>query len=92
MIGKDNKLLPPSGEQTEEIRRELLKLRKELRERISREEFNHSWLSEALDCIFMTSQVDVATFHRFWIRPLLAAGLTPEKAITCVVDSYFLPN
>ena len=81
----DKGLFSPSDERMEE-------LHKELRERISREELNYSWRLEALDEIFTVSQIDSKTFHRFWIRPLLAAGLSLEAAIAQVVDSYFQPN
>jgi hypothetical protein len=67
-------------------------LRKELRERILREELQYSWQLEALDRIAVASQVDPATFHQYWIQPLLAAGLTPEAAVARIADSCFQPN
>jgi hypothetical protein len=67
-------------------------LRRELRERISREELEYSWQLEALDRIFAASQVDPATFHHIWIQPLLAAGLSLEAAVARIVDSCFHPN
>jgi len=82
----DNKnLFSASDEQVEE-------LRKELRERISCEEFNSFEQLDALEEIVKYSHVDSATLHRLWIRPLLAAGLSLQVAIARVVDSYCQPN
>jgi hypothetical protein len=67
-------------------------LRKELRERILREELQYSWQLEALDRITVASQVDPATFYQYWIQPLLAAGLSLEAAIARIADSCFHPN
>ena len=67
-------------------------LRKELRERILREELQYSWQLEALDRITVASQVDPVTFHQYWIQPLLAAGLSLEAAIARIADSCFQPN
>lgn len=85
MIDNDNALFSPSTERMEE-------LREKLRERISREELDYSWRLEALDEIFTSARLDSSTFHRLWIRPLLAAGLSLEVAIIHVVDSFFMPN
>jgi hypothetical protein len=74
-----------SDEQMEE-------LRKELRERISCEEFNAFERLDTLEEIVKYSGVDSAIFHRLWIRPLLAAGLSLQVAIARVVDSYCQPN
>lgn len=84
-IDNDSALFSPGTERMEQ-------LRKELRERISREELDYSWRLEALDEIFTAAKLDSTTFHRLWIRPLLAAGLSLEVAIAHVVDSYFMPN
>jgi len=84
-IDNDKELCSLSNERIEE-------LRKELQARISREELNYSWQLEALDEIFTVSKIDSKTFQRFWIRPLLAAGLSPEAALAHVIDSYFQPN
>jgi len=81
----DRELISLFNEQMQE-------LRKELRERISNAEPEESWPSEVLDCIFTILQLDPATFHRIWMQPLLAAGLSREVAIACIADSYFLPN
>ena len=78
-------ILSPSNQQMEE-------LRKELRERISQKELEDSWQLEALDHILEITHVDPSTFRRFWIQPLLAAGLSFEVAVARVVDSYFQPN
>lgn len=84
-IDKDGEIISLSSKQMEQ-------LRKELRERISREELDHSWQLEALDRLFTASQTNPAAFHRTWIQPLLAAGLSLEAAITHIVASYFQPN
>jgi hypothetical protein len=85
MIDKDKDLVSLGTAQMEELRREL-------RERIAREELEYSWQLEALDRIFVASRVDPATFHRVWIQPLLAAGLSVEAAVARIVDSCFQPN
>jgi len=84
-IDKDERVVLASDER-------MLELRKELRERMSREELNYSWRLEALDEIFTASRIDSKAFHLFWIQPLLAAGLSLEAAVAHVVDSYFRPN
>jgi hypothetical protein len=81
----EKRVFTPSDEQMEE-------LRKELRERISREELNYSRRLEALEQVLRFSRVDSATFHRLWIRPLLAADLGFQVAIASVIDSYLQPN
>ena len=67
-------------------------LRKELRVRISREKLGHALQLEALDRIFTVSQTNPTAFHRIWIQPLLAAGLSLEAAIGHIFASYFQPN
>jgi len=84
-IDNDKELCSLSDERIEE-------LRKELQARISREELNYSWQLEALDEIFTVSKIDSKAFHRFWIQPLMVAGLSLEAAIAHVIDSYFQPN
>jgi len=74
-----------SSEQLEELRKELLG-------RISLEELEYSWGLEALDRIFSVSQVDPVTFDQFWLKPLLAAGLSRKVAIACIADSCLWPN
>jgi hypothetical protein len=69
--------------------KEMDELRQEVREQ-AREE--RSRRLEALDRILATAQANPTTFRRFWIQPLLAAGLSFEVAVARVVDSYFQPN
>ena len=71
------------------INKQMDELRKEVREQ-AREE--RSRRLEALDRILATAQANPATFRRFWIQPLLAAGLSFEAAVARLVDSYFQPN
>lgn len=82
---KDQDVLWPTQEHME-------KLRKELDEKIVREEFEYSWRLEALNRIISVLQVDPVTFHRLWIQPLLAAGVSLDVTIACVAQSIFLPN
>ena len=82
---KDEDIISLSSKQMEQLRREL-------RDHISREELGHAWQLEALDRIFMVSQLNPASFYRLWIQPLLAAGLGLEEAIAHIVASYFQPN
>ena len=84
-IDKDEEVISLSSKQMDQ-------LRKELREAISREELGHAWQMEALDRIITFSQMNPAIFHRLWIQPLLAEGLSLEAAITHIVASYFQPN
>jgi len=84
-INKENELISLSSKQMEQ-------LRKELRGLISKDELGPAWQLEALDRIFTVSQTNPAAFHRIWIQPLLAAGLSLEAAITHIVASYFQPN
>lgn len=65
------------------------KLRKELHVRLSQVGPDYSWRLEALADIL---RVDPITVHLSWIKPLLAAGLSLEAAITCIAESQFLPN
>lgn len=85
MLDKEEEIISLSSKQLEQ-------LRKELREHISRQELGHAWQLEALDRIFMVSQLHPAAFYRVWIQPLLAAGLSLEEAIAHIVASYFQPN
>lgn len=72
--------------------RQIEKLRKELRERLSHEEVERSWRLEALDRIFTASMVDEQSFHQFWVKPLLSTGLSLQTALALIVDCYFQPN
>lgn len=69
--------------------KEMVELRKELRDSCC--EGQSSRLA-ALDRILENAEADPATFRRFWIQPLLAAGLSLEVAVARVVESYFRPN
>jgi uncharacterized protein YoaH (UPF0181 family) len=82
---KEEEIISLSSKQLEQLRREL-------RDHISREELGHAWQLEALDRIFMLSQLNPPAFYRLWIQPLLAAGLSLEEAIAHIVASYFHPN
>ncbi len=84
-IDKDEDMISLSSKQMEQ-------LRKELHERISREELGHGWQLEALDRIITVSEMNPAAFHRIWIQALLTAGLSLEAAIAHIVASYFQPN
>jgi hypothetical protein len=85
MIDKDEEMISLSSKQMEQ-------LRKELREAITREELGQAWQLEALGRIITISQTNPRAFHRLWIQPLLAEGLSLEAAITHIVASYFQPN
>jgi hypothetical protein len=78
-------LLWPSAEQIE-------RLRNKLHDRIAHEELTSSWRLEALDRLIVVLQMEPTAFHRLWVQPLLAAGVTMEVAIACITASYFLPN
>lgn len=84
-LDKDEENISLSSKQMEQLRREL-------RDHISREELGHAWQLEALDRVFMVSQLNPAAFYRLWIQPLLAAGLSLEEAIVHIVACYFQPN
>ena len=84
-MNEERELISLSSKQMEQ-------LRKELRVRISREELGHARRVEALDRIFTVSQTNPTAFHRVWIQPLLAAGLSLEGAIDRIFASYFQPN
>jgi len=47
---------------------------------------------EARERIFTVSQTNPTAFHRIWIQPLLAEGLSLEAAISHIMASYFQPN
>lgn len=84
-IDKDEEMISLSSKQVEQ-------LRKELREAISREELSQARQLEALDRIITVSQTNPRAFHRVWIQPLLAEGLSLEAALTHIIASYFQPN
>jgi hypothetical protein len=84
-IKEEEELISLSSKQMEQ-------LSKELRVRISREKLGYTWQLEALDRIFTVSQTNPKAFHRLWIEPLLAAGLSLEAALGHIIVSYFQPN
>jgi len=64
----------------------------EFRERLHREELERSWKLEALDHLFTESQDQPDKFHRQWIHPLMAAGLSLESAFEILIEARFRPN
>jgi hypothetical protein len=76
---KDDELVSLSYQQ-------LQQLRKELSQRVPPQEL------EALDHIFILSQADPLAFHKLWIGPLLAEGLSFDAAMTHIIQSYLWPN
>jgi hypothetical protein len=64
----------------------------EYRERLNREDLERRWKLEALDLLFTESDDDPDRFERFWIKPLLAAGLNLESALNLIVEARFHPN
>ena len=82
---KNGKAFSLSSKQLEELRDELLG-------RIALEELECSWGLQALDRILLVSQVDPVAFDQFWLKPLLAAGLSRKVAVACIADSCLWPN
>jgi len=64
----------------------------EFRERLNREDLERSWKLEALDHLFTEVEDHPESFHRLWIQPLVAAGLTLESALALLIEGRFLPN
>ncbi len=64
----------------------------EFRERLNREDLERRWQLEAFDQLFTESQDHPDRFHRHWIQPLIAAGLTLESAMALLIESHFRPN
>jgi len=64
----------------------------EFRERLNREDLERRWQLEALDQLFTESEKHPDTFHRHWVHPLVAAGLTVESALALLIESHFRPN
>ncbi|MHB8503761.1 MAG: hypothetical protein ACYDCG_08585 [Candidatus Acidiferrales bacterium] len=64
----------------------------EFRERLNREDLERRWKLEALDCLFTEVEDHPESFHRLWIHPLVAAGLTLESALALLIEGRFLPN
>lgn len=89
MLRNENEMIHGKKHQPHFTNTEMDALHRELREH-SRE--GHEWRLAVLDRILANAERDPATFRRFWIQPLLAAGLSIEVAVARVVDSYFRPN
>jgi hypothetical protein len=64
----------------------------EFRERLNRENLERSWKLEALDCLFTEAEDQPESFHRLWVQPLVASGLTLESALALLIEGRFLPN
>jgi hypothetical protein len=64
----------------------------EFRERLNREDLERRWQLEALDHLFTEVEDHPESFHRLWIQPLVAAGLTLESAVALLIEGRFLPN
>ena len=64
----------------------------EHRERVKRENLARLWKHEAVDCLFAEVEDHLEDFHRLWIEPLLASGLTFESTIDLLIEGRFLPN
>jgi hypothetical protein len=64
----------------------------EFRERLNREDLERRWQLEALDHLFTEVEDHPESFHRLWIQPLVAAGLTLESAMALLIEGRFLPN
>jgi hypothetical protein len=64
----------------------------EFRERLNRENLERSWKLEALDHLFTEAEEHPDSFHRLWVQPLVASGLTLESALALLIEGRFLPN
>jgi hypothetical protein len=64
----------------------------EFRERLNREDLERRWQLEALDHLFTEAEDHPDSFHRLWIQPLVASGLTLESALALLIEGRFLPN
>jgi hypothetical protein len=84
-IKEEEELISLGSKQMEQLRKEFLVP-------ISRGKLGHARQVEALDRIFIVSQTNPKAFHRSWIEPLLAAGLSLEAALGHIIVSYFHPN
>lgn len=71
---------------------ESMTLVEEFRERLNREDLERRWRLEALDCFFTEVENHPDNFHRLWVQPLIAAGLTIESALALLIEGRFLPN
>ena len=84
-LDKDKAASWPSTEQME-------KLRGELRKRLIRQELESALRLEAVGHLITALDVDTASFLRFWLQPLLAAGASLEIALDGIAQSRFQPN
>ena len=64
----------------------------EFRERLNREDLERRWQLEALDHLFTEVEDHPESFHRLWVQPLVASGLTVESALALLIESHFRPN
>jgi hypothetical protein len=64
----------------------------EFRERLNREDLERRWQLEALDHLFTEVENHPDNFHRLWIQPLVASGLSVESALALLIESHFRPN
>jgi hypothetical protein len=64
----------------------------EYRERLNREDLERRWQLEALDHLFTEVEDHPDNFHRLWVQPLVASGLTVESALALLIESHFRPN
>jgi hypothetical protein len=64
----------------------------EFRERLNREDLERRWQLEALDHLFTEVENHPDDFHRLWIQPLVASGLSVESALALLIESHFRPN
>lgn len=84
-LENDKETLWPSTEQVE-------KSREELWNRIDHEALECALRLPPVGYLMRALNVDSASFRRFWLQPLLAAGATLDVALVCIAQSHFLPN
>ena len=72
--------------------KEVQSIVEEFHERLNREDLERSWKLEALDHLFTEVEDHPESFHRLWIQPLVASGLTLESALALLIEGRFLPN
>jgi hypothetical protein len=84
-LENDKETLWPSTEQVE-------KSREELWNRIDHEALECALRLPPVGYLIRALNVDSASFRRFWLQPLLAAGATLDVALVCIAQSHFLPN
>lgn len=84
-LESDKETVWPSTEQVE-------KSGEELWNRIDREALECALRLAPVCYLIRALNVDSASFRRFWLQPLLAAGATLDVALVCIAQSHFLPN